>query len=88
MLCKNRVHEVTREGACDGCFRDRQRRYAERQKMAMRLLNHFEDHGVDIDKLTTNDGYTIVLNWLLGDDSAAIEREHPVLIDKWRRQLA
>lgn len=93
MLCRKSAHELRSpadrltDGSCRGCHGERQRRHHERKKRALKLLNIMEDAGVDIDKLTADSGYTLVLNWLCGDDSVRIEREHPALIAKWRGKL-
>ncbi len=76
---------------CRRCVYDRQARRRERANLGLMILEQIEQSGIPISELGPETGFAIGLSYVAAKSEAeaeAIERAHPVLIEKFRRRLA
>ena len=76
---------------CRRCVYDRQARRRERANLGLMILQQIEDSGIPISELGPETGFAVGLSYVAAKTEAeaqAIERAHPVLIEKFKRRLA
>lgn len=76
---------------CRRCVYERQARRRERANLGLMILKQIEDSGIPISELGPETGFAIGLSYVAAKTEAeaqAIEREHPVLIQKFKRRMA
>lgn len=79
------------DGGCKRCHHDRQKRLRERQKLGLMIIQQIEDSGIPLSELGPETGFAIGLSYVVARteaEAAAIERAHPVLIQKFKHRLA